>query len=379
MTATFGATVVQIILIDMVFSVDSILAAVGLTQVMWVIVVAILVSVAVMLLSMDALSNFMEKNPTVVMLALAFLVMIGMVLVGEGFDIHMPKGFVYVAMAFAAAVEGLNIWARRGRERRQRPRRRPRRRPSRGARLPAEIGLRRKRAEPGGGQRGQQARPPHKWPGKDHAGPAGAMPARVRRAASSGSIRIRGMGKRLGAVIGVRTKPGQTAWSARRPAGGGVGRLRPALEGGLGGRVGGRAGRGEEGRDGGDGGDAAAHAVRAPAPAPHEVSAGRTVLSTPVRFPRRCAGLVRGLIVPPVPAEVPALATSRSRPPLPRPRLRPPRRRHVEGRFHRRAPAAAGAAAAAQPRGIPAGEVQRRARGPASSGPARRRGRRRRR
>ena len=111
-TASFGTTVFQIILIDMVFSVDSILAAVGLTQVMWVIVVAILVSVTVMLLSMDALSNFMEKNPTVVMLALAFLVMIGMVLLGEGFGFHVPKGFVYTAMAFAAAVEGLNVWAR---------------------------------------------------------------------------------------------------------------------------------------------------------------------------------------------------------------------------------------------------------------------------
>jgi predicted tellurium resistance membrane protein TerC len=116
-TASFGATVFQIILIDMVFSVDSILAAVGLTTVMWVIVVAILVSVTVMLLSMDALSNFMERNPTVVMLALAFLVMIGMVLLGEGFGFHVPKGFVYVAMAFAAGVEGLNIWARRSAER----------------------------------------------------------------------------------------------------------------------------------------------------------------------------------------------------------------------------------------------------------------------
>jgi predicted tellurium resistance membrane protein TerC len=117
-TASFGATVVQIILIDMVFSVDSILAAVGLTEVYWVIVVAILVSVGVMMLSMDALSDFMEKNPTVVMLALAFLVMIGMVLVGEGFGFHVPKGFVYVAMAFAAGVEALNIWARRAGERR---------------------------------------------------------------------------------------------------------------------------------------------------------------------------------------------------------------------------------------------------------------------
>ena len=111
--ASFGTTVAQIVMIDMVFSVDSILAAVGLTQVMWVIVVAILVSVTVMLLSMDALSRFMEHNPTVVMLALAFLVMIGMVLVAEGLHFHVPKGFVYVAMAFAAAVEGLNVFARR--------------------------------------------------------------------------------------------------------------------------------------------------------------------------------------------------------------------------------------------------------------------------
>ncbi|MFT8244032.1 TerC family protein [Roseomonas sp. BN140053] len=118
-TAAFGPTVLQIVLIDMVFSVDSILAAVGLTDVIWVIVVAILVSVTVMLLSMDALSNFMEKNPTVVMLALAFLVMIGMVLVAEGLHVHVPKGFIYVAMAFAAAVEGLNVVARRSGERRR--------------------------------------------------------------------------------------------------------------------------------------------------------------------------------------------------------------------------------------------------------------------
>jgi len=116
--ASFGATVFQIILIDMVFSVDSILAAIGMTNVMWVIVVAIVVAVTVMLVSMDALSDFMEKNPTVVMLALAFLVMIGMVLIGEGLGYHLPKGFVYVAMAFAAGVEGLNIWARRGEARR---------------------------------------------------------------------------------------------------------------------------------------------------------------------------------------------------------------------------------------------------------------------
>ncbi len=111
--ASFWATVFQILLLDMVFSVDSILAAVALTREFWIIATAIVVAVLAMLLSMDALSRFMERNPTVVMLALAFLVMIGMVLVAEGFGAHVPKGFVYVAMAFAAAVEGLNLLAKR--------------------------------------------------------------------------------------------------------------------------------------------------------------------------------------------------------------------------------------------------------------------------
>ncbi len=104
----------------MVFSVDSILAAVALTREFWVIATAIVVAVGAMLLSMDALSRFMERHPTVVMLALAFLVMIGMVLVAEGFGVHVPKGFVYAAMAFAVGVELLNILARRATRRRRR-------------------------------------------------------------------------------------------------------------------------------------------------------------------------------------------------------------------------------------------------------------------
>ncbi len=119
-TARYWPTVFQILLLDMVFSVDSILAAVALTREFWVIGVAILVSVGVMLLSMDRLSAFMERNPTVVMLALAFLVMIGMVLVAEGFGVHVPKGFVYAAMAFATAVEALNLLASRAARRRRR-------------------------------------------------------------------------------------------------------------------------------------------------------------------------------------------------------------------------------------------------------------------
>jgi predicted tellurium resistance membrane protein TerC len=112
-TARFWPVVGQILMLDAVFSVDSVIVAVGLVPQTWIIVTAITVSVLVMLMSMDALSRFMERNPTMVMLALAFLVMIGMVLVAEGFEVHVPKGFVYSAMAFACAVEGLNILARR--------------------------------------------------------------------------------------------------------------------------------------------------------------------------------------------------------------------------------------------------------------------------
>jgi predicted tellurium resistance membrane protein TerC len=121
--AGFWPVVVQILMLDAVFSVDSIIVAVGMVSETWVIVAAILVSVGVMMMSMDALSNFLEKNPTLVMLALAFLVMIGMVLVADGFEVHVPKGFVYTAMAFSAAVEGLNLLARRAVARRRRRRR----------------------------------------------------------------------------------------------------------------------------------------------------------------------------------------------------------------------------------------------------------------
>jgi predicted tellurium resistance membrane protein TerC len=117
--AGFWPVVLQILLLDMVFSVDSIIVAVGMVQETWVIVVAIVVSVLVMMFSMDRLAGFLEKNPSLVMLALAFLVMIGMVLVADGFEVHIPKGFVYTAMAFSAAVESLNLLARRAATRRR--------------------------------------------------------------------------------------------------------------------------------------------------------------------------------------------------------------------------------------------------------------------
>jgi predicted tellurium resistance membrane protein TerC len=107
-----GAAIVQIILLDLVFSVDSILTAVGMTDHVPVMMVAVVVAVLVMLLASDPLANFIEKNPTVVMLALGFLLMIGTVLIADGFGVHVPKGYIYAAMAFSALVEGLNMMAR---------------------------------------------------------------------------------------------------------------------------------------------------------------------------------------------------------------------------------------------------------------------------
>ncbi len=108
-----GSAIFQIILLDLVFSIDSILTAVGMTDHLPIMVVAVLVAVAVMLLAADPLANFINENPTVVMLALGFLLMIGMVLIAEGFGAHVPKGYIYTAMAFSAAVEGLNMFSRR--------------------------------------------------------------------------------------------------------------------------------------------------------------------------------------------------------------------------------------------------------------------------
>jgi predicted tellurium resistance membrane protein TerC len=116
-TLTVGSAVVQIILLDIVFSIDSILTAVGMTDELAVMVVAVVVAVLVMLLAADPLGNFINRNPTVVMLALGFLLMIGMVLIAEAFGAHVQKGYIYAAMGFSAGVEMLNIWARNKRTR----------------------------------------------------------------------------------------------------------------------------------------------------------------------------------------------------------------------------------------------------------------------
>ena len=111
----FAAAIGQILVLDLVFSIDSIITAVGMTEHVPIMVIAVVTAVTVMLLAADPLSRFIAVNPTVVMLALGFLIMIGMTLIAEGFGAHVPKGYIYTAMAFSAGVEGLNMLARRRR------------------------------------------------------------------------------------------------------------------------------------------------------------------------------------------------------------------------------------------------------------------------
>ena len=116
-TANFTGTIVQIILLDLVFSVDSILTAVGMTDQVPIMFAAVITTVSLMMLAADPLAKFIEKNPSLVMLALAFLVMIGLVLLADGFGVHIPKGYIYAAMGFSVFVELLNIAGRRRRTR----------------------------------------------------------------------------------------------------------------------------------------------------------------------------------------------------------------------------------------------------------------------
>ncbi|WP_374213606.1 TerC family protein [Jannaschia sp. LMIT008] len=118
-SSTLAAAIVQIILLDLVFSIDSILTAVGMTDEVPIMVAAVIVAVTMMLLASGPVMRFVQANPSVVMLALSFLLMIGMVLVADGFGRHVPKGYIYAAMAFAAFVEVLNLLARRRRRRRE--------------------------------------------------------------------------------------------------------------------------------------------------------------------------------------------------------------------------------------------------------------------
>ena len=110
---SLGGAIFQILLLDLVFSVDSIITAVGMTDEIAIMYIAVIAAVTVMLLAATPLANFIEKNPTIVMLALGFLLMIGMTLIADGMGYHVPKGYIYAAMGFSALVEGLNMLARR--------------------------------------------------------------------------------------------------------------------------------------------------------------------------------------------------------------------------------------------------------------------------
>jgi predicted tellurium resistance membrane protein TerC len=112
-----ASAIAQIVVLDLIFAIDSIITAVGMTQNVPIMVIAILVAVSVMLTAATPMANFINNNPTIVMLALGFLLMIGMVLIADGFGAHVPKGYIYTAMAFAALVEGLNMLHRRAQRR----------------------------------------------------------------------------------------------------------------------------------------------------------------------------------------------------------------------------------------------------------------------
>jgi len=105
----FVSGTLQVIVLDLVFSIDSIVTAVGMTEHIPIMIVAVIVAVGLMLVAAGPLSAFIERNPTLVMLALSFLLMIGMVLIADGFGVHVPKGYIYAAVLFSGAVEALNM------------------------------------------------------------------------------------------------------------------------------------------------------------------------------------------------------------------------------------------------------------------------------
>lgn len=118
--ASFGMVILQIVIVDLVFSIDSIVTAIGMAQDIRIMIGAVLIAVAVMYVASGPVASFVAKHPTTKMLALAFLVLIGVALVADGFEVHIPRGYIYFAMAFACAVEAFNIIAVRKRRKRRR-------------------------------------------------------------------------------------------------------------------------------------------------------------------------------------------------------------------------------------------------------------------
>ena len=117
----FGAIIAQIVVIDVVFSIDSIVTAIGMAEHVGVMIAAVIIAVGVMYVMSGAIAAFIHRHPTTRMLALSFLLMIGFALVADGAGFHVPRGYLYTAMAFSAAVEALNVVARRNRQKRTKP------------------------------------------------------------------------------------------------------------------------------------------------------------------------------------------------------------------------------------------------------------------
>jgi predicted tellurium resistance membrane protein TerC len=114
--AGFAAIIIQIGILDIVFSLDSVITAVGMADHVEIMVIAIVIAIAVMMFAAKTIGEFVDRHPTVKMLALSFLILVGLALVAEGWDFHIPKGYIYFAMAFSVGVEMLNLRLRKKRE-----------------------------------------------------------------------------------------------------------------------------------------------------------------------------------------------------------------------------------------------------------------------
>ena len=108
-SVTFGSVIFQILLLDIVFSIDSVITAVGMTEHLPIMIAAVVISIGVMIASANSIAGFVEKHPTIKVLALSFLILIGFTLVAEGFHVHVPKGYIYFAMAFSVMIELINM------------------------------------------------------------------------------------------------------------------------------------------------------------------------------------------------------------------------------------------------------------------------------
>ena len=118
-TITFFSAVVQIIILDVVFALDSIITAVGLAEHLWIMVTAVVIAMIIMLVAAGPVGDFVNRHPTVKMLALSFLLLVGVALIADGLHFHIPRGYLYFAIAFSAGVEGLNLWAASARRKRR--------------------------------------------------------------------------------------------------------------------------------------------------------------------------------------------------------------------------------------------------------------------